>query len=118
MKQTEDLVNPYVRLSADADQNYTLEVMLPISASAEVSVDDGTFEPDATLGLPEFVNYQVRLTSQASINTSEYKLVTVPLNHEAGTNGIVVYYFRDHCLDGKGPEVNGRTIIQFEDAVR
>lgn len=121
MKLSEVDVNPYVRLTVDPENNYKLEVILPIASSPE-NVDlleNGSFESTPEDGLPSNVNYVVHLSTAAAFSETHYTRLVIDLSPDSGSKGILVRVSDPSAPSFmKGPKADGKTIIQFEDAER
>lgn len=120
MKQSENFINPYVRLTVEGDK-YTLEVMLPISVNPEEVIisENGPLEVSPDDALPHHINYQVRLVTPALFDQEHYTLIYVNLNPSPDSRGIIVSVSpTSEPSPLHGPKADGKTIIQFEDAER
>lgn len=125
---------PYVRLTKktiDTETKYTLEVMLPIAGTEkDVTVLENTpLTIETTEQLKYDINYDVRITTSNPFSATEYVLTTIPLSpetepltHKLISNVIVVRVAppgtkKEQFGKSYTPETDGKTIIQFEDAV-
>lgn len=112
-------INPYVRLTIK-DGKYYLHVMLPISGTEKnVEVEfNGTQTMDS-----EGIDYIVRFKTTLGYSGKEYVLTTLvldPFNPLSGLTSkriLVLVNSNNLAAHHKGPKADGKTIIQFEDAL-
>ena len=117
---TPDYVNPYVRLFMNENNEYILEVMLPIDAKTEdIKVHQNPdFHPDEELFYTN-VNYLVELGYSAPFSADKYTFKTIKLERQLTSKRILVRTVDTSFKPPfRGPKPDGKTIIQFEDAER
>ncbi len=131
MKTTRNSINPYVRL-INENNTYYLEVMIPVTETSypPTVTENRPLLPNEIQalineGYPDNINYTFEIVNEAPYSGTKYVHIKKPLipviDPSTGvvqSEAILVKISAPALQEGLlGPEVTGRTIIQFEDAL-